>query len=248
MPLLLNCDLGEIEDPDYRVEKAVMPLIDMANIACGYHAGNRDTMINTLKLAAQHGVQVGAHPGYRDRDNFGRKSIPHSKEELTALLHTQIALLDSLAEDSNLRLSYVKPHGALYNDMMANEDIFKAIVDSLSRYQKPLKLMMLATANSNNYRQHAAKSGIELIFETFADRCYSDQGFLLPRSQSDAVHNHQRMLDQVWQLHSEATVTSCSGRIIPVAADSLCVHGDNPNAIAALADIVAILQKGVKPQ
>jgi UPF0271 protein len=244
MPLLLNCDLGETEDPACTIEKTVMPLIDMANIACGFHAGNPTTMANTLKIAAQHGVVVGAHPGYRDPQNFGRVSIAHSAEELIALVHAQVAHLDSLATESALDLRYVKPHGALYNDMMANDDIFKTLIEALARYHKPLKLMVLASANSENYRRYAARSGIELIFEAFADRCYSDQGFLLPRSQPRAVHDHQRMLDQVRQLYTEGTVTTNNGHIIPVDAQTVCVHGDNPAAIAALNDIVDILQQG----
>lgn len=258
MQLLLNCDLGEIEDPAQTVEHAVMPFLDMANIACGAHAGSPATMANTLKIAREHGVLVGAHPGYGNRENFGRISVPHSREELTALLHHQIAALDDLARQAGLAVDYVKPHGALYNDMMANgeirETLFAALaaIDldtrdlnnrDLNTNKKPCRLMMLATAAWEQHRCEGEKFGIDVIFETFADRCYSDDGFLLPRSRPGAVHNAARALEQVHQLCESGAVTTMSGNIIPLQAQTLCIHGDSPDSVAAIRAIHQIVHR-----
>ncbi|MCK9469783.1 MAG: 5-oxoprolinase subunit PxpA [Porticoccaceae bacterium] len=227
--MLLNCDLGEwsgVDCPD----TALMPHIDLANIACGMHAGGPLTMRRTLALARQHKVAIGAHPGYADPANFGRLSIPLSAEELIALIHYQVAALSGMATSQALSVTYVKPHGALYNDMMANPDIRTAVMQAVAELPGTLSLMLLATADAELHREEAARHGLKLIFETFADRCYGDDGQLLPRQMAGAVHNHARALDQVRQLQEDRSVTTAGGRILPIHADTLCVHGDNPEA------------------
>ncbi|MAT50243.1 MAG: hypothetical protein CMK32_03550 [Porticoccaceae bacterium] len=241
MSLLLNCDLGEIEDPQQHIERTVMPLIDMANIACGFHAGSPMTMRNTLNLAKTHQVTIGAHPGYGDRTNFGRMSIPHSHNELVALLHYQISALAGMAKSQELALSYVKPHGALYHDMMNNADIRRAVLAALAECDGGLSLMMLATGEADRHRKEAKALGIDIIFEAFADRAYDDTGRLVDRRQSGAVHDHSRMLDQARQLIESGTVTTISGKRLPIAADSLCVHGDNPAGVAVIAELRSIV-------
>ena len=239
--MLLNCDLGELDDPDHRVERAMMPLIDLANIACGFHAGGPLHIHNTLKIAGEHGVTIGAHPGYGDRENFGRVSVPHTPEELTALLHYQIAALEGMAGNRGLALDYVKPHGALYNDMMGNEDILKTVLRALGEHRGPGKLMLLATGNADRHRRLAAAHNVELLFETFADRRYTDEGFLTPRRQEGAVLDHQRMLEQVQQLCEDGAVTTLSGKTLPIEADTLCIHGDSPHATDTVAAIRALI-------
>ena len=239
--MLLNCDLGEIDDPRQTVEKAVMPHIDLANVCCGGHAGTTGGIAGTLALAAHHGVVVGAHPGYADRENFGRMSIPHSGDELAALLHRQVAALQDMAATQGLALDYVKPHGALYNDMMADPDVLTAILKALAAREGPRKLMLLATGDSERHRQLAARFGVALLFETFADRRYDERGFLTPRRQPGAVLDHRQMLEQVQQLCEDGTVTTSAGTVLAIDAETLCVHGDTPDAPDTIAQIRALI-------
>lgn len=246
--LLLNCDLGEYasESGTAVPDSIVMPYIDQANIACGMHAGNPLTMRRTLALARHYGVAVGAHPGYADLTHFGRLSIAHTPEELVSLIHYQVAALTGMAATTGLSVNYVKPHGALYNDMMANADIRQTVMAAIADLNGNLKLMLLATADANQHREEARFHGIELLFETFADRCYGDNGQLLPRTQPGAVHNRELMLDQVRQLHEDHSVTTVSGKRLPISADTLCVHGDNPEAVADIRTIRALI-RGEQP-
>jgi 5-oxoprolinase (ATP-hydrolysing) subunit A len=241
MALLLNADLGEIEDPDYKTEKALMPLIDLANVACGCHAGNPATIANTLALAAKYDVKIGAHPGYHDRENFGRLSIPHSPEELAYLIHYQISAIEGMATIHGLEVDYIKPHGALYNDMMENPNVRQAVFVALGQRPPPRKAMLLATRHGGQYQQEANRFGIELIFEAFADRRYDHRGFLVSRREPGAVLNHQQMLEQVQQLVTSGTVKLADGTVIDIPATTLCVHGDTPDSIAAIREIRAIV-------
>jgi len=241
--LLLNCDLGEwsgaiATSPDL----AVMPYIDQANIACGMHAGSPLTMARTLALAKRHGVAAGAHPGYRDATNFGRLSIPHSHEELVALIQYQVLALAGMATACGLTVDYVKPHGALYNDMMASTEIRHGVMAAIAALPAAKRLMLLATADAGQHMEEALSHGIELIFETYADRCYGDNGQLLPRSLPGAIHRREKMLEQVRQLRDDRSVTSSGGKIIPIRADTLCVHGDNPRGVADIAAIRALIR------
>ena len=227
----LNCDLAEL---DNGVESAVMPHIDMANIACGLHAGNIDLMQKTIALAHQYQVTIGAHPSYDDRENFGRKSILLSKQQLHSLLHYQLGAIDAMAFAQGAVVDYVKPHGALYNDMMADLEIFTQVVKSLSDYPKSLKLMLLATSQASSYQSIAEQHNIELIFEAFADRLYTDQGKLTPRTQAGAVLNDQQSLAQVELLVNEQRIITASGASIPLQADTICVHGDNEHCLSMI--------------
>lgn len=232
MVLKLNCDLGEVVTTDgSSVEAIVMPHIDQANIACGFHAGSASLMRRTIELAGQHRVEVGAHPGYPDREGFGRRSMDLSAKEIVALMHYQIAALEGVAQSAGMTVSYVKPHGALYNDMMADMRIRTAIYDALASYHRPLSLMILATDQVDQHRAEAQNRGVELMAEAFADRCYDDNGVLLPRHHPLAIHDRDKMLAQVAQLQGEGAVTTVSGKVLPLQVDSLCVHGDNTTGV-----------------
>lgn len=231
----LNCDLGEsFGSWSMGLDERVMPHIDQANIACGFHAGDPLVMQKTLELAKAHDVTVGAHPGYPDLVGFGRRSINCSTDEIIALVTYQIAAIDGVAKSLGLELEYVKPHGALYNDMMVNERVREAILTALSNYYKPLKLMLQATPQIEQHRTEAEIFGIEILSEAFADRCYADDGKLLARSKAGAVHNKDMMLAQVQQLKEQGTVTTVNGHILTLEADSLCVHGDNIEGVQAI--------------
>ncbi len=238
----LNCDLGESYGSwSMGLDEQVMPFIDQANIATGFHAGDPLTLRNTLQLASRHGVAVGAHPAYPDLVGFGRRSMNLSAEELTASLHYQIAAVDGMAASQGLSLSYVKPHGALYNDMMARADILDSVMQALASYHRPLAFMLQATAASEQHRKTASGLGLNTWFEAFADRCYADDGKLLSRSKAGAVHSREKMLAQVAQLKKTGTVTTASGKQLAIAADSLCVHGDNADGVQAIQEIRALI-------
>ncbi len=240
--MLLNCDLGESYGSwTMGLDDQVMAHIDQANIACGFHAGDPLTMSRTLALAVKHGVTVGAHPAYPDLVGFGRRSMKLSDEELQASLLYQISALDGMARSLELELAYVKPHGALYNDMMADAAVRASVMAAVSSYHRPLALMLQATPAANEHRDEAAALQLPLLFEAFADRCYDDDGKLLSRARPGAVHNRERMLEQVKQLCDRGTVTTVSGLELALAADTLCVHGDNPEGVQAIQAIRALV-------
>ena len=231
----LNCDLGEsFGHWDMGLDTEVMPHIDQASIACGFHAGDPLIMQKTLLLAKQYNVSVGAHPGYPDLVGFGRRSIKCSREEIIALVLYQVAAIDGVAKSLNIELSYVKPHGALYNDMMTNVEVREAILSALSQYHKPLKLMIQASSAIDEHRAHAKNYNIEILAEAFADRCYNDDGTLLSRENTAAVHNKQKMLAQVKRLKEHSSVITINGNCLHLKADSLCVHGDNIEGVKAI--------------
>ena len=242
MDLLLNCDLGEAAGGDQLATEAqVMPHIDQANIACGFHAGNSQTMDQTLALAKQHQVAVGAHPSYPDKFNFGRQSMTMTSPDLIACLNYQIASLEKNAKRHAIDLDYVKPHGALYNDMMVNGHLRSAVMASVAD-SSCASLMLQATVDQQIHRQEAEMFGIQLIFEVFADRAYQDCGALVPRNQSGAILDKQDMLAQVSQLAEHGSLKTISGHQLTLDANSLCVHGDNPQAVSEISQIRAIIK------
>ncbi|WP_166338636.1 5-oxoprolinase subunit PxpA [Pseudoalteromonas sp. MB47] len=240
----LNCDLGESYGMwKMGLDEQVMPHIDMANIACGFHAGDADVMANTLALAKQHKVMVGAHPSYPDKQGFGRRSMVMSEKELTNCLHYQIAAIDGMAAVHGLTLEYVKPHGALYNDMMSDEQTLNIVMRAVASYAKPLKLMILATNQAAKHKVQANDLQLELILEAFADRQYTDEGKLVSRSLAGSVHDKAALMAQVKQLVAHGTVTTRSGQQMALNADSLCVHGDNEAGITLIQEIKALCQQ-----
>lgn len=242
MDLLLNCDLGETSNSDQlAVESQVMAHIDYANIACGFHAGNPVVMEKTLLLAKQHMVAVGAHPSYPDRFNFGRKSMVMPAQDLISCLRFQIQTLEKAASNNDLCISYVKPHGALYNDMLQNGHLRSAVMAAVADSAACSTLMLQSTPEAEIHRQEAAAFGLNLFLEVFADRAYQDNGALVPRNENGAVHSREKMLAQVNQLKRDGSVTSINGKHLPLDADTLCVHGDNPSAVAEIRQIKAIL-------
>ena len=240
--LMLNCDLGESYG-SWKMgnDEAVMPHIDQANVACGFHGGDPLVMKNTLAMAQEHNVMVGAHPAYPDLVGFGRRSMQCSAAEISAFVHYQVAAIDGMAKIQGLELAYVKPHGALYNDMMAKESVRIPIMQAIAEFHRPVRLMLQATPEADQHRKEAEERGIDLWFEAFADRCYDDDGKLLSRTKPGAVHSREMMLAQVEQICNQGTVTSVSGHTLQLKPDTLCVHGDNEEGIAAIIEIRNII-------
>ena len=227
----LNCDMGE----GMAYDAQIMPLIDMANLACGEHAGDVQLMHTNVKLAKKYGVEVGAHPGYPDREHFGRVSMQMAPDRLAQLLHTQIGRLEHICNNEGMKLSYVKPHGALYNDMMRDEVLFETIVKAVGTYDASLKLMILSSAKNSEYDKIAAKHGISLLYELFADRNYTDEGRLVPRGEPDAViEDVAKIVKRIVHYQQHGELLSITGKALQLTGDSLCVHGDNEASLAVI--------------
>jgi UPF0271 protein len=238
MSLLLNCDLGEsFGSYTMGMDEAVMPHIDQANIACGFHAGDAMVMQKTLGLARQHNVTIGAHPSYKDLVGFGRRSMNCSSDEIISDVLYQLSALDGMAASQGVSVEYVKPHGALYNDMMAKTEVRLAIMEAVASFHRRISLMLQATPNAQQHKDEAKQFGLELQFEVFADRCYDDDGSLLARSKEGAVHSREKMLAQVKQFNETGQLTTVSGKLLTLQADTLCVHGDNIEGVTAIAAI-----------
>lgn len=225
--LNLNCDLGE----DYSIyqvadEAAIMPLIDQANIACGFHAGDPKVIYASLNKAKQHGVTIGAHPSYPDRQGFGRRTMLIEPEEMFTHLLYQISALMGMAKSLDTAVSYVKPHGALYNDLLNNTALRHAVFRAVQQLGRgEIALMLLATPDYQQLQKEAALYQLPLWFEAFADRRYDSTGLLVPRSHANAILSAKEALAQTCAFNRQEAV-------FPV--DSICVHGDTPDALALI--------------
>lgn len=232
MKIKLNCDMGE----SFGIwkmgkDEEIMKYLDMANLACGFHASDALTMSKSVSLAVKYSVEIGAHPGYQDLVGFGRRHISYSLEEIVAIILYQVGALEAFCKTYNKKVTYVKPHGALYNDMMRDENIFKAILSAISSYDKNIKLVILSTARNEVYKNIALFYGISLIFEVYADRNYTDDGFLISRVEEDAIINDEMdILERIDTLKQRGYLSSINGMHLFLQTDTICVHGDNEKA------------------
>jgi len=239
----LNCDVGESFGLwEMGLDQAVIPWVDMVNIACGFHASDPDVMARTVQSAVENNVQIGAHPGYNDKFGFGRRSIPHSLKQISHLVAYQTGALQAICQLYGGRVEYVKPHGALYNDMMVDQDIFRAVIEGIRKLSPRPALMILAQTDNSLYQGIAEQAGVQLILEAFADRAYTPEGRLAPRSQAGAVyHCAEQIIEQVMQLAKNGCVTTTEGGQLQLNADSVCVHGDNPESVATVEQLFRVL-------
>jgi UPF0271 protein len=232
----INSDLGE-GFPD---DASLMPYISSANIACGAHAGSDLVMQQTIQLAITAGVKIGAHPGFNDPQNFGRKEQHLSDSELTDLIQSQVVRLQKIVQSFGVALHHVKPHGALYNMSAASPNIARVIAKAIKEIDASLCLYGLS--NSHSIEQ-ATAIGVNCCNEVFADRCYRADGTLLPRSHPLAlITNPEEGCRQVAQMVLHQSVVADSGIAIPVLAETICIHGDAPGAAAMAAHIFHYLQ------
>lgn len=234
----LNCDLGE---GFTAVDAAVMPYIDMANIACGGHTGDKNSMQSAVILAQKFHVELGAHPSYPDKKNFGRKPFNISSHELMYSLHTQIDDLINICKKEQTTINYIKPHGQLYHDGIVNVQIRTNLLKIAQHYDLPL--MMMATTDNASLIHHAQMYDVPIIFEAFADRSYTNNGRLVARHHIHAVHSDsQHTQQQAQTLIDKHGVFSNNGKWLPLAAQSICVHGDNHHAMEAIKIIRTLLE------
>jgi len=235
----LNCDLGESFGAwKMGSDEQIMPYIDMANIACGFHASDPFIMDKTVKFAIQNNVMIGAHPGYPDLLGFGRRNMSFSTAEITQLVLYQVGALQAICEANGTRVEYVKPHGALYNTMMKDKIQLKAIIEAVACLKDDIPLMILANADAEKNKQLAAKHSVSILLEAFADRRYADDGDLTSRSlEGSVLEDEQAIQDQIKTLISDKKVISISGQSLSVNVDTLCVHGDNVQALESVKNI-----------
>lgn len=241
--LLLNCDMGESFGAWTMGNDALaMPLIDQANLACGYHAGDPLTMQRSVALAVRHGVSIGAHPAYPDLQGFGRRSLSCSPEEVRALVLYQLGALEAFCRAAGTQVAYVKPHGALYNDLVRNDALLEAVLDACRSFRSGLPLMVLALPDNCREARLAEAAGVPLLFEAFADRAYQADGQLAPRRVAGAVHQDPEwILGQALAIARRQPFADIDGKPIRLQADSLCVHGDNPESLGVLRRLRALL-------
>ncbi|MFE5875055.1 LamB/YcsF family protein [Rhodococcus sp. NPDC056506] len=237
----LNSDLGEgfgawtLGDDD-----AMLELVTSANIACGFHAGDPTTLLATCESAATRGVRIGAQVGYRDLAGFGRRFIDVSPKDLTADVIYQIGALDGLARVAGSRVTYVKPHGALYNAIVHHRRQARAVVAAVVAYDSSLPVLGLP---GSVFLEEAREAGLDIVAEAFADRAYTAEGTLVPRTESGAVlHDPTLVAERVRRMVVDGELDAVDGSTLKVAAASVCVHGDSPAAVDMAVAIRALLE------
>lgn len=236
-----NCDLGEGCGDD----AAIMPWITSASIACGGHAGDAASMRATVALCVAHGVSIGAHPSFEDREGFGRSESELAPHEIHALVTRQLSALARICAEAGATLRHVKPHGALYNLSARDRGVADAIAAAMRAFDPSLRLYGLAGSHSV---AAAEAAGLPVAHEVFAERRYEFDGTLTPRSRGDAVlHTLDEALVQVRAMLRGGTVTARTGERVPLRADTLCLHGDRADAAAFARALRAALQdEGVR--
>lgn len=221
----INCDLGEGIGND----ALIIPFITSANIACGYHAGDIDTMHQTIAACLKHNVSIGAHPSFLDRENFGRTEIAMPLDELYELIIQQLIIFFEVADSFGEKINHVKPHGVLYNMSAKDALIANIIAKAVNDFDSNLILYGLSGSHSIS---EANAIGLKTASEVFADRTYQDDGSLTPRSKPDAlITDVEKMIQQVSKMIKDGTVTTVSGKSIPIKAETICIHGDGKHAI-----------------
>jgi UPF0271 protein len=222
----INCDMGEGFGL-YRMgdDDALMPLISVANVACGFHASDFNHMRHTVQLAGRHGVRVGAHPSLPDLQGFGRREMKIGREELANCIIYQIGALKGFLEAEGMRLNHIKPHGALYGMAAQQEHVAHAICDAADVFRVPL-LGMVGTRHETVYQSR----GHRLVSEFYADLDYGDDGYLVI-VRSRGIVDPQRAADRSLRALAEGKVTSQGGLDIAVKPESICIHSDTPNAV-----------------
>jgi len=233
----LNADLGEGAGHDHEL----LALVTSANIACGFHAGDADTMRASIEAAHAHHVGVGAHPSLFDRENFGRKELPVTPEEVFDAVVYQLGIFQAIAEACGVRPNHVKPHGALYNMAARDDDLANAIARAVAKVDP--KLIFFAPANSALARA-GESHGLQIAHEVFADRNYCSDGSLVSRSRPDALlHDPADAAPRVLRMLREGKVRSFDGIDVDVRPETICLHGDNPEAVEFARELRSQLEK-----
>ena len=240
----LNCDMGESFGA-YKLgmDEKVIQFITSANIACGWHAGDPLVMDATVKMAVEHGVGVGAHPGYPDLLGFGRRNFDCTVEEVRNYLIFQIGALQAFCKVHGTQLQHVKPHGALYLTAVGDEGVARAVAEAIVSVNPELLYVALAGAKGELVTRIGQEVGLKVVYEAFPDRAYTSEGALVSRRQSGAViKDPQEVSERALRMAKEGIVIAVDGTSIPLEAQTLCVHGDTPSAVDLVRSIRETLE------
>lgn len=227
----INSDLGESFGAwKMGDDSAMLDIVSSANVACGFHAGDPAGILKTVKAAAERGVAIGAHVGYRDLAGFGRRNMDPTSEELIGDVIYQIGALQGLAKAAGTRVTYVKPHGALYNTIAIDKRQAKDVIDAILAVDPSLVLMALA---GSQLVEQARAAGLTVVAEAFADRAYTPEGNLVSRREKGSVlHDPDLIAERMVRMVKEGVIEAIDGTLTRVDAQSICVHGDSPGAVA----------------
>ena len=230
MEININCDLGESSKlHSTENDPLLLEIVNSANIACGYHAGDKPTMEQTIKISKKNAVSIGAHPSFNDRENFGRKRINLPSNEITKLIIDQINILFEIADKFRMKVTHVKPHGALNNMACEDYDLAKVISESIIKANKDLIFLV---PTGSQMEKAGKKLGMKIAAEIFADRNYEDNGNLVSRSKDNAMITDPEIAKKhVIKMVENQALDCYSGKQIPCEIDSVCVHGDGKSAV-----------------
>jgi len=246
MRIDLNCDMGESFGA-YRIgmDEQVMEHITSANVACGFHAGDPLVMAATVKLAQEHGVGVGAHPGFPDLMGFGRRFMNCTPQEITAYVTYQVGALRAFCDAAGVKLAHVKPHGALYLTAVEDAEVARAVAEAVVAVDPELRYVALAGKKGETMRKLGESLGLKVVYEAFPDRAYTPEGTLVPRSQEGAViHDPAQVAERALLMAKEGKVVAIDGSVIELEVQTLCVHGDNPSAV----ELVRSIRQGLEAE
>jgi 5-oxoprolinase (ATP-hydrolysing) subunit A len=225
----LSCDLGEASDEKWRaVERDLWTLIDAANVACGGHAGDEQSMAEAVRFASDRGIVLGAHPSYPDRENFGRQSMKIDARELRRALIHQLSTIAAIAAAKDVALQRIKAHGALYNDADRDHALAEVLIDAAKSVDESLSIV---ASDTSQMALVARENGLHVIREAFADRRYMPDGSLVSRKDADALLSIDEAAAQAYMLASEGKVIARGGTPLPLEFDTLCIHADTPGAV-----------------
>ena len=236
MEININCDLGESSKlHSTENDPLLLEIVNSANIACGYHAGDKPTMERTVEISKKNNVSIGAHPSFRDLENFGRKRLNLPSNEIKKLVIDQINILSGVAISKGAKITHVKPHGALNNMACENYDLAKAISESIIEANKDLIFLV---PTGSQMEKAGKKLNLKVAAEIFADRNYEDDGNLVSRKKNNAMITDPEIAKKNIIKMVEAQALNCySGKQIPCEIDSICVHGDGKNAVSTAKEI-----------
>jgi len=236
MEININCDLGE-NSKLHSIENdpLLLNIVNSANIACGYHAGDKPTMEKTIEISKKNSVSIGAHPSFKDRENFGRKRLNLSPTEVTKLITEQINILSEIAQNKETKVTHIKPHGALNNMACENYELAEIISKSIIKTNKDLIFLV---PTGSEMEKAGKKFGMKVAVEIFADRNYEDSGDLVSRSKNNAMITDPEIAKQhVIKMIKNQSINCFSGKQIPCKIDSVCVHGDEMKAVNTAREI-----------
>ena len=244
----LNADLGE-SFGNYIIgnDDKIIPLISSANVACGFHASDPKVMLETVKLIKESGAGLGAHPGFPDKEGFGRRYMDCTDEEIYSMVLYQLSALDGIARTVGVEMNHVKPHGALYNATFTDKNLARVIAQAVKDFNPNLKLMGLS---ENNLVKAGEEIGLQVVHEVFLDRAYENDGTLVSRRKEGAMITDSKLaVERGIRMLTEGKVEAIDGTDIDIKADSICVHGDGEKALQFVREIKSALEaKGIEIQ